>query len=386
MRIGIITHNYPTNGQDRQNAGIFVYDFAQALKDLGHDVFVLAPGKAVANEKDKVPVTWFSWPGIRKKLGKLRIFNPLDLLIFLSMLFLGCWQSEKFCRENKIDFVTGMWTVPSGLFAYWASFRSKTPYCLWSLGSDTYIYSKYPILGYLIKSALHKAKFLVADGIDLARQTGEIANRHCEFLPSASQLSHITLLNKKKTGPLRLVFLGRMEPVKGPDVLIEALLKLDGLDFEVHMIGDGSLLPGLKAKVRDVGLDKKITFYGNISDQNLIYKNLVISDWLIIPSRSDSIPLVFSEGMKANIPVIVAEVGDMVELVKKYKVGLSFPKEDSHKLAIILRNTILKGRIITKQYRQKTKDLAMMFDIDASAKRLLMMIDKNVKLKTAYDK
>ncbi|KKS69586.1 MAG: hypothetical protein UV41_C0050G0009, partial [Candidatus Daviesbacteria bacterium GW2011_GWA2_42_7] len=43
MRIGIITHNYPNKKGDRQNAGIFVYDIAHALKKLGHEIFVLCP-------------------------------------------------------------------------------------------------------------------------------------------------------------------------------------------------------------------------------------------------------------------------------------------------------------------------------------------------------
>lgn len=379
MRVGIITHNYPNSKTDRQNAGIFVYDVAHALKTLGHQVFVLAPKDNEKPEKMDVPVFWFEWAGKGKKLGDLKLYNPIHMWIFFKLLYSGCLAAAKFSRENNLDFIIGMWSFPAGIFAWWASVVNKTPYCLWSLGSDIYVYARYPILRTIIKMTLQKAKFLVADGIDLARETEKLAGKKCDFLPSASQLQHKSSVTKKKTGPLRFVFLGRMEPVKGPDVLIDALAKISDLDFELHMIGDGSLLSGLKERVKDLGLDKDVTFYGNVSDTNLIYKNLVMSDWLVIPSRSDSIPLVFSEGLKARLPMVVAEVGDMVELVKSYKVGLSFPKEDSAKLAANLRQVIVDGRTKISQYQEGINKLAPLFDINTSAKRLASIMEKSLK-------
>lgn len=376
MRIGIITHNYPVSREDRQNAGIFVYDFAEALKNSGPEVFVLSCGKKNKNETNRTPVAWFSWPGFGKKLGQLKIFNPLDMFSFLVMLLWGGRATEKFIQENKIDFIVGMWTVPAGLFSLWGQIKQKVPYCLWSLGSDTYVYSKYPILGNLIKLALKRSSFLLADGIDLARQTAKIAGKSCEFLPSASQMPQKDSLRVKKEGVIKLMFLGRMELVKGPDVLIEAISKIKDLDFELHCLGDGSLLTGLKEKINNLGINEKVIFYGNVNDPQLIYSRLLASDWLIIPSRSDSIPLVFSESMKAGLPVIVAEVGDMVELVKKYKVGLSFPKEDSQRLAKILEQVINQGRANAKDYEHKIQEAANIFDVNISAKSLLGMISR----------
>ncbi|OGE36506.1 hypothetical protein A3A14_01045 [Candidatus Daviesbacteria bacterium RIFCSPLOWO2_01_FULL_43_38] len=373
MRIGIITHNYPNKKGDRQNAGIFVYDIAHALKKLGHEIFVLCPGQG---EADEIPVTWFGGVGSGQKMGNLKPYNPFDLIMFLRMVFSGLRATDKFVSENKVDFIVGMWAFPAGIFALWAKLRHKVPYCLWALGSDVYVYARYPVLGWVIKRALFGANFLLADGIDLAKKASEIAERKCEFLPSASQLSHKSKPAREKKGPLRFVFLGRMEPVKGADVLIDAVSKIADLDFEVHCMGDGSLLPGLKERVSDLSLGKKVFFYGNVSDPEVIYTNLSFSDWLVIPSRSDSIPLVFSEGTKAGLPMIVAEVGDMVELVKDYKVGLSFPKENSKKLAEILRDVIVKGRVETEKYRDSVSKVAQLFDVNSSAEKLAKMIKR----------
>lgn len=374
MRIGLITHNYPASRDDRQNAGIFVYDLAHALKSMGHEVFVLCPDTGFSKETNGVSVTWFPWAGRGKKLGDLRLFNPADLILFLNLLFAGSQETKRFCQQNRIDFVVGMWAFPAGVFALWVRRVLGIPYCLWALGSDIYTYAKYPILGSIIKLALKNANFLVADGIDLARCVEKLSGKECRFLPSASRLP--TEAGRPiRHGPIKFVYLGRMEPVKGPDILISAVCAIKDLDFKLHLLGDGSLLPSLKKKIRQMGLEEKVIFMGKVGSPKVIYEELSSSDWLVIPSRSDSIPLVFSEGAKAGVPLIVAQVGDMVELVRKYKVGLSFPKEDAKRLTEILKDVLSRGRKATQIYEKGLQKLASLFDIDSSAKKLLSMIE-----------
>lgn len=379
MRIGIITHNYPASRTDRQNAGIFVYDIAHALQKLGHQVFVLCPKSGQKEESDDVKVTRFNWMGKGTKLGSFNPFSPKDILLFFNVFFSGFRAAGNFVEKNNIDFVISMWAIPAGIFSLWTNLRKKVPYTIWALGSDIYIFARYPLIGSIVKIALKRASFLVADGIDLAKQTSKIAGKECKFLPSASNLSQVVLGKSiSKSGPIKFIFLGRMEPVKGPDILIEAISKLKDLDFELHCLGDGSLLPELKRRVDERGLSNKTFFYGNVSDPKIISGKLSLGDWVVIPSRSDSIPLVFSESMKAGTPLIVSEVGDMVALVEKYKVGVSFPKENVTKLVTILRKVINDGRGYAKMYQKNTKKATKVFDVNFSAKELILMINKNL--------
>lgn len=377
MRIGIITHNYPASRSDRQNAGIFVYDMAHALEKQGHKIFVLCPKTGQKEEKDSVVVTRFNWMGKGTKLGRFNPFNPRDILLFFNVFFSGFRAAENFVEKNNIDFVISMWAIPAGIFALWANLRKKVPYAIWALGSDIYIFARYPIIGSIVKLALRKASFLIADGIDLAKQTAKIASRNCQFLPSASNLSY-SVSKKIKNGPVKFIFLGRMEPVKGPDILIDAISRLKDLNFQLYYLGDGSLLPMLKRQVEEMGFSKKVIFYGNVNDPEVIFEKLSSSDWVVIPSRSDSIPLVFSESMKAGTPLVVAEVGDMTELVDKYKVGFSFPKENVNRLVDILKRIILEDRNKYQTCRDNTKNAAEIFDINFSAKELMLMIKKNL--------
>ena len=89
MRLGIVTHNFPAGKHDRQNAGIFVYDLACAVKKLGNEVFVLCPEVGIKKEENEIPVTWFPWAGSSRKMGSLNMLNPKDLLLFLNMAYSG---------------------------------------------------------------------------------------------------------------------------------------------------------------------------------------------------------------------------------------------------------------------------------------------------------
>ena len=67
---------------------------------------------------------------------------------------------------------------------------------------------------------------------------------------------------------------------------------------------------------------------GNVSDETLasLYES---SDCVVIPSRSESIPLVFSEALRFDKELIVTDVGDMGMLGRQYGVAWVIPPEDS---------------------------------------------------------
>jgi len=64
-------------------------------------------------------------------------------------------------------------------------------------------------------------------------------------------------------GPLRAVFIGRMVPYKGPDMLLEAAAGLLASGrLRLEMIGDGPMLPGLRMQATALGVADAVTFHG----------------------------------------------------------------------------------------------------------------------------
>lgn len=369
-RILILTHNYPENNFDRQNAGIFVHDFAKILKKYA-EVIVICSGRQNPKSKiDGVPVYWFGWES-NKKLGQLKIWNPFDLIQLILFFVNGIAYTNRVVSEKKPDFCLAMWAFPSGIFSFFIKRKYNTPFFIWALGSDIYVYAKLPIIGFFIKKVLQDAKKLLADGVDLSKRVEEISGSECLFLPSASSFGKQSKKILKGENSITLTFLGRMENVKGPDIFLNALLSLRDLKkFRINFIGDGSLLAELKEKCSSKELGKQIVFHGNINDQRKIASILSISDWLVIPSRSDSIPLVFSEAMKMGIPVITSSLFDLKYLVKKYKVGLYFSVGSIPELSRLIKNlpTMREQRNV---YARNTQKAAEIFNIETSAKKLM---------------
>ncbi len=370
--IGVLTHNYPVAEGDRRNAGIFVYDLVQELAKKKKVVVLCSGAREEKNKIGKTEVGWFGGEGA--KLGDLRWWNPVDLFKILKLLWMGERALVKLSREGRLEVCVAMWAFPAGWWAYRLKKRCGVPYAVWALGSDIYVYAKKPVLGWMIKKILASADWLFADGIDLAREVEQISGKKCEFLPSSSQLNVKVSkfgVRVKKQKRITLAYLGRMERVKGPDVLLSALLNIkDGIaNFDVHFMSGGSLLQELREKARKAGVASRVNFHGNVSEKKKV-SIIGRSDWAVIPSRSDSIPLVFSEAMKLGIPVIASALPDLKYLVGKYKVGFLFEPGNVAELAKIIQK-LPEEREKWAPFHKNTEKVAKMFSVGESVKELL---------------
>ena len=79
--------------------------------------------------------------------------------------------------------------------------------------------------------------------------------------------------------------------------------------------------------VAEKELGDRVSLPGNVSDSTLgrLYKS---ADCVVIPSRSESIPLVFSEALRFDRELIVADVGDLGMLGRRYGVAQVVPPEN----------------------------------------------------------
>ena len=84
------------------------------------------------------------------------------------------------------------------------------------------------------------------------------------YLPeNAIDLSRFNRVARQSPGPLRACFIGRLVPYKGPDMLLAAAAPLlrDGR-LVIDMIGDGPMMPALRAQVQADGTASAVNFHG----------------------------------------------------------------------------------------------------------------------------
>lgn len=101
--------------------------------------------------------------------------------------------------------------------------------------------------------------------------------------------------------PLRIGAVGRLVPVKGFDVLVEAARRLSGtLDAEYVVVGEGPEREALER--RAVGLP--VTFPGERREPAAVAEFLRTLDVFVLPSRSEGLPNVVLEAAACGVPVV----------------------------------------------------------------------------------
>ncbi len=137
---------------------------------------------------------------------------------------------------------------------------------------------------------------------------------------------------------LRLGALGRLHPVKGYDVLLEALarLKIQGFappaPFEVLIAGDGAELERLEGQKTAAGLDN-VRFVGFCQDPPRFLADLHL---YLQPSRSEGLCVAAHEAMQAGLPVLASAVGELPYSIAAGETGFLTPPGDAAALASAL--------------------------------------------------
>ncbi len=120
-----------------------------------------------------------------------------------------------------------------------------------------------------------------------------------------------------------LLCVGRLCNAKGQGVLIESakLLHERGLDFEVHLVGDGPDRASLEAFSQKYHLNDKIRFLGKVNhDQVQVLQRQ--ADIFVLPSFAEGIPIVLMEAMASGTPCVTTHITGIPELFTHKKDGL----------------------------------------------------------------
>jgi glycosyltransferase involved in cell wall biosynthesis len=119
-----------------------------------------------------------------------------------------------------------------------------------------------------------------------------------------------------------LAFLGRLVPHKGVDVILEALTELPG-DVVLLVIGSGPYLRGLESQARRLEVEERVRFCPNVSDEDLP-RYLALADIFVFPSqnRLEGFGLAVAEAMAAGLPVVIADMPGVREVIEPGVEGL----------------------------------------------------------------
>lgn len=130
---------------------------------------------------------------------------------------------------------------------------------------------------------------------------------------------------------VNLLFVGRFDPQKGIDYLLQEFSKCHRNDLHLTVIGD-NVIGGTHIEKKN---SDKVTFLGWVAHEKLAsyYSQC---DAVVMPSRWEAFGLVAIEAMKYGKPVIVSDKGALPEIVKDGENGLVFDFNDPKSLQSVL--------------------------------------------------
>ncbi len=313
----VISTSYPAAGDGSEAAGAFVADFVEALS--AHvPVRVVGPGRSEGPEAGAAVPTWRFSAGTRP-LSLLSPLKPWHWPAIVGTLRSLRRQALAASADGGVAHVLALWVLPSGWAARVVARSLGIRYSVWALGSDIWSLGRLPVVKGFLARVIRDAEAAYADGLQLARDAERLGGRRVEFMSSCRSLSGERSRPVADVAPYRFLYLGRWHPNKGTDLLFDALDLLDDEDWrriaEVHVAGGGPLRPLVEQRVRrlvDAGRPVRLSGF---LDRAAAERALAEADRLLLPSRIESIPVVFSDALAYGLPVVSMPAGDLPGLL-----------------------------------------------------------------------
>ena len=144
-----------------------------------------------------------------------------------------------------------------------------------------------------------------------------------------------------RPGAKRLLFVGRLAPVKGLPVLLEAMgqLRRRHPQAELLIAGDGPDRARLERKAVELGIADRTRFLGYQS-QAQVRQLLSGTDVFVMASFAEGVPVVLMEAMAAGVPVVAPQIAGIPELVENGVNGWLTPPGDALSLCNILESLL----------------------------------------------
>ena len=201
---------------------------------------------------------------------------------------------------------------------------------------------------------------------------------HAFFSPGARDGARDAL--GLSAGPL-LLFVGRIQPLKGVDVAVETLAELgaDMSDARLLIVGGSSGMEGddevrkIEKLIADRGLTDRVTMVPP-QPHHVLSTYYRAADVCLVPSRSESFGLVALEAAACGTPVVASDVGGLRTLIEEGRTGFRISGRDPRDFAAATRR-ILDSPLLADELSRQAAEAAGSYTWTTMAARLRRVYD-----------
>jgi len=325
--------------------------------------------------------------------------HPLRLLLILAEIFAGLWRQPSALLKSLVAVWRGLAAMPAirrfqpqWLHAHWATYPSTVAWALSRLSGIPFSFTAHAhdifVEDQLITPKLRDA----AMGITISQYNVKYLARwgaqpeqlhvvHCGV--DFSELAE----NLTARAEAAIVSVGRLDPIKGFDVLVPALalLKQRGVSFHCTVIGEGPQRVQLEAQRTAASLQEQLEFPG-AKPQEAVREALSDCTIFVMPSvttpegNQDGIPVALMEAMATGSAVVSTTVSGIPELVRHEENGLVVPPGNALALADALQRLLADAALRRRLGAAARKTVAREFDARIEADTLLKVMGQHLSV------
>ncbi len=167
-------------------------------------------------------------------------------------------------------------------------------------------------------------------------------------------------------------FLGRLNAIKGVDLLVDAFARLHETDPQTHLLlcgPDDGLRPDLERRVEGAGLGDAVTLTGALTDEAVKAAAYRTMDVYVLPSRYEIMGITLLEAMLCGIPVITTSACGLATDLVQHDLGVVIPAENISALHAALAGVLHNPTTSKERAARTAAHVRAAYDWDAITAR-----------------
>ncbi|OGS92170.1 MAG: hypothetical protein A2Z95_00720 [Gallionellales bacterium GWA2_60_18] len=320
--------------------------------------------------------------GIMQNLRRSKWKYLLVPMLMLAQLICAA----RLLRTSKYDLVHAHWLIPQGLVALCAraGMHAPPPVLCTSHGGDLYALDR-GITGHMMRLVARKAEFITIVSEAMRRHILDrgIATRAMEVIPMGADLTGLFTPAPEDRAMHELLFVGRLVPKKGIDVLIRALgiVLRQKPHTRLRIVGDGPERSSLLQLADQLGISGNIVFAGALTQAGLPYHYrrctaLVFPSVVDASNDQEGLGLVLVEALGCECPVICSDLAATRDVIVHEETGLHYPPGDHEALAQLMLRLLDDPAGAALLGQQGRRHVLQHYDWETVAARYADLIDK----------
>lgn len=225
--------------------------------------------------------------------------------------------SKIIIAANKSDLILSHWGYPVGRIAMLVARFSGTPFVNTYHGSDINSFTEQnSIYRNYLKEIINSASVNIVVSKALYENLESICPNSVKYY-SPNGIPDVIIRNnwKKYSNPLKIVFIGSLNRDKRADKLADIILGIEkrtSIKLKFTIIGEGEFKDNISNGLLKASSPIEMLGYMDFSD---VLKHLLEADILLLPSRSEGMPLVLLEAIATNTIPIASNAGGVSEIL-----------------------------------------------------------------------